>query len=85
MNSKFNLNNANVDVLLKVVASKLKMKPEVLKKQLEEGKFDEALKNMSPKDAVKFQQVIKNPALAEKMMTSPQARELYEKAVGKKP
>ena len=44
MNSKNNFNNMNVDALLKVVAAKLKMKPEVLRKQLEQGKFDEAMK-----------------------------------------
>ena len=44
MDSKFN--NSNVEALLKIAAGKLNMKPEVLRKQLEEGKFDEALKNM---------------------------------------
>ncbi|MBR6598824.1 MAG: hypothetical protein IKK88_00790, partial [Oscillospiraceae bacterium] len=68
MNSKNNFNNMNVDALLKVVAAKLKMKPEVLRKQLEQGKFDEAMKNMKPEDMAKFQKFVKNPSLAEKMI-----------------
>ena len=45
MDAKFN--NSNVEALLKIAAGKLNMNPEVLRKQLEEGKFDEALKNMN--------------------------------------
>lgn len=72
----------NVDALLKVVAAKLKMKPEVLRKQLEQGKFDEAMKNMKPEDMAKFQKFVKNPSLAEKMITDPQAKEMYRRVMG---
>ncbi|MBE6842888.1 MAG: hypothetical protein IJP18_03430 [Oscillospiraceae bacterium] len=82
MNSKNNFNNMNVDALLKVVAAKLKMKPEVLRKQLEQGKFDEAMKNMKPEDMAKFQKFVKNPSLAEKMITDPQAKEMYRRVMG---
>ncbi len=78
-----NFNNANVEALLKVVAAKLNLKPEVLRKQLEEGKFDAAIKNMNPKDAARFQQAIKNPAAVEKMVSTPQAQELYNKIINK--
>lgn len=83
METKFN--NANFEALLKVAAAKLNMKPEVLKKQLEEGKFDEALKNMNPKDAAKFQQAVKNPDTVKNMMSGAQAKELYKKITGKNP
>ncbi len=79
-----NFNNANVEALLKVVAAKLRMKPDVLRKQLEEGKFDEAIKNMNPKDAAKFQQAVKNPGMVEKMVSTPQAQEMYNKIVNNK-
>lgn len=74
--------NINTDALLKVVAAKLNMDPLVLKKQLEEGRFDEAIRNMSPKDAAKFQQALKNPSAADKMMSSDKARELYSRITG---
>lgn len=83
MDSKFN--NVNLDALIKVAASKLNMKPELLKKQLQEGKFDEAVKNMNPKDAEKFQQAVKNPSAVKDMMSGAQARELYRKITGKDP
>ena len=82
MDPKFN--NASIDNLVKIVAKKLNMKPEVLRKQLEEGKFDAAIKNMNPNDAAKFQQALKNPSMAEKMMSAPQAQAMYNKVIGGK-
>ena len=83
MDSKFN--NSNVEALLKIAAGKLNMKPEVLRKQLEEGKFDEALKNMNQNDAAKFQKVIKNPSVLKYMMSNSQAKDMYRKITGKDP
>lgn len=71
--------NLNADALLKVVAAKLNMDPDVLKKQLQEGRFDEAIRNMNPKDAARFQQAVKNPAAVEKMVSSGQIKEMYNK------
>lgn len=86
INSKNVAMNHNIEGLLKIVSAKLNMKPEVLKKQLEEGKFEEAMKNMNKNDSAKFQQILKNPALAEKIMSAPQAQSLYNKLMndGKK-
>ena len=50
-----------------------------LKKELEEGKFDSALNAMNRNDAARFQQAVNNPKIVEKMMSSPQAKALYEK------
>ena len=83
MDSKFN--NSNVEALLKIAAGKLNMKPEVLRKQLEEGKFDEALKNMNQNDAAKFQKVIKNRSALKNMMSNSQAKDMYRKITGKDP
>lgn len=83
MDTKFN--NANVEVLLKIAAAKLNMKPETLRSQLEAGKFDEAIRNMNPKDAAKFRQVMKNPSSVKDMMTNDQARDMYRKVTGKDP
>ena len=70
--------------LLNVVSQKIGVPSEKLKKELEEGKFDSALSAMSPNDAAKFQQAVNNPQIVEKMMSSPQAKALYEKLSGSK-
>lgn len=83
MDTKFN--NANIEGLLRVAAAKLNMKPEVLRKQLEEGRFDEAIKNMNSKDAEKFRNVVKDPSALKNMMTGSQARNIYRNITGKDP
>ena len=82
-----NLNNANpqnVDALLKILGGKLNMSPDKLRKEAEAGRFDSALKNMKPDEAKKFNQVLSNPQLLEKMMSAPQAQALYKKLTGGK-
>lgn len=82
MNPKINPNN--LDALLKVVSTKINVPADVLKNQLEKGQFDEVLNNMNNEESNKFRQVMNNPKLAEKIMTTPQAQELYRKITGGK-
>ena len=77
-----NTNGKNIDALLSIVGKKLNMPPEQLKKQLESGQFDAAIKGMNPEEAAKFRQVMNNPQLAEKIMSAPQAQALYQKLSG---
>ena len=77
MNEK--LNNKNLDALINVVSGKLNVPPDVLKKQLQEGKFDKALNNMNKSDYQKFNQLMNNPQLAQKLLSAPQLQELYKK------
>ncbi len=77
-------NPQNVDALLKTVSGKLGVPPEKLKNELMQGKFDSALKNMKPEEAQKFNQVLSNPHLIEKLMSAPQAQALYNKLTGGK-
>ncbi len=77
-------NQKNLDELLKTVGNKLNMPPEKLKRELMQGKFDSALKNMKPDEAAKFNQVLSNPKLLEKLMSAPQAQALYKKLTGGK-
>ena len=74
-----NIDPKKIASLLNVVSKKIGVPSEKLKKELEEGKFDSALSAMSPNDAAKFQQDVNNPQIVEKMMSSPQAKALYEK------
>lgn len=77
MNEK--LNNKNLDAMINVVSGKLNVPPDVLKKQLQEGKFDKALNNMNKADYQKFNQLMNNPQLAQKLLSAPQLQELYKK------
>lgn len=79
-----NMNSKNLDALLSVVSRKLNMNPAELKTQLEEGKFDTAMKNMNSSDAQKFQSALNNPKLVEQLMSAPQAQQLYKKLTGEK-
>lgn len=77
MNEK--LNNKNLDAMINVVSGKLNIPPDVLKKQLQEGKFDNALNNMNKADYQKFNQLINNPQMAQKLLSAPQLQALYKK------
>lgn len=72
----------NLNGLLQVVSQKLGVPPEQLRKELEAGKFDTALKNMNSAEASKFQQAVKNPQMLDKIMSTPQAKALYQKLTG---
>lgn len=82
MNSN-SIDPKKLDGLLNVVSKKIGVPPDKLRKELEEGKFDSTLSAMSKSDAAKFQQAVNNPKLVEKMMSTPQAKELYKKISGK--
>lgn len=70
--------------LLNIVSKKLNIPADELKKQLEAGKFDTALNNMNKNDAAKFNQIMKNPKMIEKLISTPQAQALYKKMTGGK-
>lgn len=81
--------NGNIDKnqlqgLLNTVSKKIGVPPEQLRKELEAGKFDSALSAMNRQEAAKFQQAVKNPQLIEKLMSTPQAKALYNKLTGGK-
>ena len=81
--------NGNIDKnqlqgLLNTESKKIGVPPEQLRKELEAGKFDSALSAMNQQEAAKFQQAVKNPQLIEKLMSTPQAKALYNKLTGGK-
>jgi len=77
-----NIDPKSLETMLSVVAKKLGKSPDQLKSELQAGKFDKALNNMSPSDTAKVQQAIKNPKLVEAVMSPSQAKNLYEKLKG---
>ena len=78
-----NLNPKQVDQLLQAASKKLGLPLEQLKSELESGKYDKVLKNMSQKDSAMLQKVMQNPKMVEKLISSPQAKALYQKLSGK--
>ncbi len=82
--ANLNLDPKQTDKLIRAVSAKLGVAPDSLKKDLENGKFDSALKNMKPSEAAAFNQVAKDPALLEKFMSTSQAQALYKKLTGGK-
>ena len=85
---EINMNNEldpnKIKGLLNVISKKIGVPPEKLRSELEEGKFDTALSAMNKNDALRFKQAVNNPKIVEKMMSSPQAKALYEKLTGGK-
>lgn len=81
---KNNLDPKQLNGLLNAVSKKIGVPPEQLRKELESGKFDSALSGMSKSEADKFRMAVNNPKIIEKMMSTPQAKALYEKLSGKK-
>lgn len=79
-----NMNPKQMEQLLGIVSAKLGVPAESLKHDLEQGKFDSALKNMKPSEAATFNQMVSNPKMLEKFMSTPQAQALYNKLTGGK-
>ena len=75
-------NSAQLQSMLRIVGQKLGMEPETLRKELEQGKFDRAIAGLSPQDADKFRQALADPAKLKKLLSSRQAKALYEKLTG---
>ena len=71
--------NEQLSALLSVVSRKLGIPPETLRQQLESGKFDQAIAGLSPEDAAKFRQALADPQKLSRILSSGQAKALYEK------
>ena len=72
-------NSAQLQSMLEIVGKKLGMSPETLRQQLESGQFDRAIAGLNPQDAAKFKQALANPSKLSQMLSSRQAKALYEK------
>lgn len=77
-----NNNNDNLNNLLKAASAHLGTTPEELRKSAESGNISDALKNISPQDAKKIEQVISDKNAAEKLLSTPQAKQLLKKFLG---
>lgn len=71
--------SAQLEALLSAVSGKLGVPAETLRTQLESGKFDAAIAGMNAREQSMFQQVLADPQRLSKIMSSKQAKALYEK------
>ena len=69
--------------LFGAVSKKIGIPQEQLKKEFEEGRFDSAISAMNKSDAAKFNKVVNDPKMIERLMSTPQAQALYKKLSGK--
>ncbi|MBR6101501.1 MAG: hypothetical protein IKP95_03660 [Ruminococcus sp.] len=65
--------------LLKLASAKLGTTPERLEAQLKDGTFGKALGNMPGREAASLKAALSDPKSAEKILSTPQAKALYEK------
>ncbi|MCM1024180.1 MAG: transporter substrate-binding domain-containing protein [Prevotella sp.] len=82
--ANLNATPQQLDKLLNAVSAKLGVPADRLRRDLEQGKFDAALNSMKPTEAAAFNQIVNNPAMLEKFMSTPQAQALYSKLTGGK-
>ena len=68
----------NTAKLLALVGKRLGADPNVLRRQLESGKFDAVFQKMDPGSAAKLQQLLNNPALAQQLIGTPQAKKFLQ-------
>lgn len=77
-----NMNPKALEALIQMASRKLDTTPQELRKNLENGTFDKALNSMNPQDAQKLQAALSNPQLAQAILSSPQAKEIFQKLTG---
>ena len=65
-------------------AQKLGIDNETAKKAVDPNKRDEILKRLSDKDREKVSEVLNNPELTKKLLSSPQAQSLLQNLFGEK-
>ncbi len=79
-----NLNQSQIDYLVKNASAKLGVSQEQLKKELQAGTFDRLLNTLPKQEANKITSLLSNPATAQMLLSSPQAKALMQKMFGNK-
>jgi len=76
-------NQDELQNLLKTAAQRLGTQPEQLKQQAENGTLQKLLGQLSTDDAAKLQQVLSDKDAANRLLSTPQAKMLLKKFMGK--
>lgn len=74
-----NLNPQALENLIAITSKKMGVSPESLRADLKNGTFDKALSKLSPQDSQKLQKALSDPKLAQVILSSPQAKEIFKK------
>lgn len=72
--NKGEISEDKLNLLIGIVSKKMGMSPNMLRSKLEDGSFDNVVKNLSESDAKKLENIVSNPKLVENILTSPEAR-----------
>ena len=72
------------EMLISMTSKKLGVKEEDLRKELAAGTFDRLLKTLPANDQKKLMGALSNPATAQAVLSSPQAKSLMQKLFGGK-
>lgn len=79
-----NLSKNQQDMLVSMTSKKLGVPEEQLKKELNAGTFDRLLATLPKNEQQKLTAALSNPATAQMVLSSPQAKELMKKLFGDK-
>lgn len=77
-----NLNQNQINYLVKSASSKLGVSEEQLRKELQAGTFDRLLSTLPKNEATRLTAALSNPVTAQAVLSSPQAKELMKKLFG---
>lgn len=72
----------DMNYLLQMLAAKAGKNPQELQQQLSRGDTAELLSSMDPASRQTAEKVLADPALAQKMLQTPQVRELLQRLMG---
>ena len=78
------MNDMNKDDLINFASQKLNIDKESAKKAFSENKGQELLNKLSDKDKEKVSQVMSDPELTKKILSSPQAMSILKNLFGEK-
>lgn len=77
-----NLNQNQINYLVKNASAKLGVSEKQLRSELEAGTFDRLLSTLPKNEASKLTATLSNPVTAQAVLSSPQAKELMKKLFG---
>ena len=76
--------NNNQEKLINSAAKHLGTDPSTIKSAVESGSYDKLLNSMKPEDATKIKNLLSDREKTERLMNSPQVKELMAKLMGNK-
>ncbi len=77
-------NNEQIQKLLKTVSERLGSNPEQLSKAAQNGKIEDAIKNLNKKDSDKIQKILSDKEATAKLLSTPKAQQLLKRFLGDK-